>query len=179
MVATLRQHKRAGPYILFESSHIPFSPFSVSYLASPPSSEWIQPSGCWQAALFFSFKGNVLRDLDRLLFSLTSDEGGMAAGRGNCSSEIVSRMCGGQTRLCSPMLELVQNIAGKKTDAMCLICFNNQDILFSTEVFVFPKLAAVPLRPSAVIQVRRLHRADSCVECPRGTEAHSSCDGWH
>lgn len=117
--ATLRQHKRAGPYILFESSHIPFSPFSVSYLASPPSSEWIQPSGCWQAALFFSFKGNVLRDLDRLLFSLTSDEGGMAAGRGNCSSEIVSRMCGGQTCLCSPMLELVQNIAGKKTDAMC------------------------------------------------------------
>lgn len=47
-------------------------------------------------------------------------------------------------------------------------------LFFSTEVFVFLKLAAVPLQPSAVIQLRRLHRADPCVECPRGTEALSS-----
>lgn len=61
MAAAVRHHKLA---CTFKSSHIPFSPFSLSYLVSPPS-EWSQSSGCWQADLFFSFKCYVLRDLDQ------------------------------------------------------------------------------------------------------------------
>lgn len=61
MAAAVRQRKLA---CTFKPSHIPFSPFSVSYLVSPPS-EWSQSSGCWQADLFFSFKCYVLRDLDQ------------------------------------------------------------------------------------------------------------------
>lgn len=97
--------------------------------------------------------------------------------------EILSRMCGEQTRLSSPVLALVLNIAGKKTQKKQMPCVSYVLIItilfFSTEVVVFLKVAAVPLRPSAVIQLRRLQRADPCVECPRGTEAHSWLDGRH
>lgn len=51
--------------------------------------------------------------------------------------EIVARMCGRQTRLCSPMLALVLGIGGKKPAAICYICFNNHDIVFFLRFFFF------------------------------------------
>lgn len=177
MAATVRQHKMA---CTFKSNHIPFSPFSMSYLVSPPS-EWSQSSGCWQADLFFSFKCYVLGDLDQQLFSLTSDEGGMAARRGNCSSHWDS--CKNVRKTNTSVFTNVGIGARHCWEKNLLPCVKYVlliMILFSFwGFFLIPKLAAFHLWPSAVVQLCRPYRADPCVECPEGMGAHSACDGCH
>lgn len=67
--------------VTFPSLHF----LHLIWLAHPLSGSSLRGVGR-QPVFFFSFKCYVLRDLDRLLFSLTPDEGGMAAGKENCSS---------------------------------------------------------------------------------------------
>lgn len=72
----------------FSSSPVAFPSLHFLYLIWLADRSGSSLQGCWQAAFFFFSHSSVMswEIWFQLLFSLTSDEGGMAAGGGNCSS---------------------------------------------------------------------------------------------